>query len=276
MSRTTPGRHRAPRKSLLTRAGTLLDAGPLVRTSAVAAAAGGLVLSVSGGAQAAPAPMASVAATPTFAPVATALPVAPLPANPTVSITVRLGSRGEAVRIVQRIVGASADGVFGPKTLAAVKRYQASKGLVVDGIVGPKTRAAMGINGSRTVAAPSRSSTRTSPAASGVLGVAAAYTGIMYRYGGTKPSTGFDCSGYTQFVFAQVGKSLPRTTEAQRRATTRVSTPQPGDLVFFGSPAYHVGIYAGDGMMYDSGRAGLPTQKRKVFSSGLKTYGRVG
>ncbi|MCA1780720.1 MAG: NlpC/P60 family protein [Intrasporangiaceae bacterium] len=98
----------------------------------------------------------------------------------------------------------------------------------------------------------------------------------MYRYGGTSPSTGFDCSGYTQFVFAKVGISLPRTTEAQRRATTPVSVPRAGDLVFFGSPAYHVGIYAGNGEMYDSGRSGLPTQKRKVFSSGSKSYGRVG
>ena len=96
-----------------------------------------------------------------------------------------------------------------------------------------------------------------------------------YRYGGTSPSTGFDCSGFTQFVFCKVGVKLPRTTEAQRRATTRVSSPRPGYLVFFGSPAYHVGIYAGNGMMYDSGRSGLPTQKRKVFS-GVSGYGRVG
>lgn len=97
----------------------------------------------------------------------------------------------------------------------------------------------------------------------------------MYRWGGTSPSTGFDCSGFTQFVFGQAGISLPRTTEGQRQASTPVSNPRPGDLVFFGSPTYHVGIYAGDGMMYDSGRAGLPTQKRKVFS-GVSGYGRVG
>lgn len=275
MSSATPGRHRAPRTSLLTRAGALLDTAPLFRTSAAAAVAGGLVLSVSAGAQAAPAAAPSKAtSTATFAPVALAVPAAPLPANPTVSVTLRLGSRGEAVKVVQRIVGATADGVFGPKTLAAVKRYQASKGLVVDGIVGPKTRAAMGINGTaRATTTASRSTTRTS--ISGVIGVAARYTGIMYRYGGTSPSTGFDCSGYTQFVFRQVGVTLPRTAEAQRRATTRVTNPQAGDLVFFGIPATHVGIYAGNGKMYDSGRAGLPTQLRNVFSSGTKTYGRV-
>ncbi|GAA1174946.1 hypothetical protein GCM10009584_15390 [Ornithinimicrobium humiphilum] len=108
----------------------------------------------------------------------------------------------------------------------------------------------------------------------GVLSVAAAYTGIPYVYGGATPA-GFDCSGYTQFVFAQVGISLPRTAAAQQASATPVSNPQPGDLVFFGYPAYHVGIYAGNGMMYDSGRPGIPTQLRAVFS-GVSGYGRVG
>ena len=55
----------------------------------------------------------------------------------------------------------------------------------------------------------------------------------MYSYGGTSPA-GFDCSGFTAYVFRQVGISLPRTAEQQRQAVTRVSNPQPGDLVFFG------------------------------------------
>ena len=95
----------------------------------------------------------------------------------------------------------------------------------------------------------------------------------MYVAGGSTPA-GFDCSGYTQFVFGQAGKSIPRTASGQQAAATPVSNPQPGDLVFFGSPAYHVGIYAGNGMMYDSGRPGLPTQLRSVFS-GVSGYGRL-
>lgn len=108
----------------------------------------------------------------------------------------------------------------------------------------------------------------------GVLSTAAAYTGIYYVYGGSTPA-GFDCSGYTQFVFAQHGISLPRSAAAQQSYATPVSNPQPGDLVFFGYPAYHVGIYAGNGMMYDSGRPGIPTQLRAIFS-GVSGYGRVG
>jgi cell wall-associated NlpC family hydrolase len=106
----------------------------------------------------------------------------------------------------------------------------------------------------------------------GILSVAAAYTGIYYVYGGSTPA-GFDCSGYTQYVFAQVGISLPRTAAQQQAAATPVSTPQPGDLVFYGYPAYHVGIYAGNGMMYDSGKPGIPSQLRAIFS-GVSGYGR--
>ncbi len=91
-------------------------------------------------------------------------------------------------------------------------------------------------------------------------------------YGGTTPA-GFDCSGYTQWVFGKAGRSLPRTAEAQRQAATPVSDPQPGDLVFFGAPAFHVGIYAGGGMMYDSPRTGKATAKRSIWSSNV-TYGR--
>ena len=109
------------------------------------------------------------------------------------------------------------------------------------------------------------------PASSGLLGIAAILAGIPYVYGGTTPS-GFDCSGYTQYVFGRLGISLPRTAEAQRQAATSVATPQVGDLVFFGSPAYHVGIYAGNGMMWDSPRTGKDVALRSIFSGA--TYGR--
>lgn len=111
------------------------------------------------------------------------------------------------------------------------------------------------------------------PRGGGVIGVAASLVGTPYVNGGSSPG-GFDCSGYTSYVFAQVGINLPRTAAAQQSYATPVSNPQPGDLVFWGYPAYHVGIYAGNGMMYDSGRPGLPTQLRSVFS-GVSGYGRL-
>ncbi len=117
----------------------------------------------------------------------------------------------------------------------------------------------------------SRSSSRSLPSSSAVLREAKRNTGIMYRWGGTTRS-GFDCSGYTQYVYKQLGVKLPRTVAAQRAATTRVRSPRPGDLVFWGT--WHNAIYAGNGYIYDSGKPGIRTQKRKMFS-GVTSYGRV-
>ena len=106
-----------------------------------------------------------------------------------------------------------------------------------------------------------------------VLAIAARYDGINYRYGGTTPA-GFDCSGYTSYVLAQVGVDLPRTSGSQRAGTTRISRSEAvaGDLVFMPG---HVGIYAGNGMMWDSPRSGKDVSKRPVYSSSA-TFGRVG
>jgi len=129
----------------------------------------------------------------------------------------------------------------------------------------------------------SRSATRVSlplltpaPSSSGLLGIAASLAGIYYVYGGTTPA-GFDCSGYTQYVFGKMGISIPRTAEEQRQATTPVTNPQPGDLVFFGIPAHHVGIYAGNGTMWDSEQTGTAVALRTDRSerNGGATYGRV-
>ncbi|GAA4988267.1 C40 family peptidase [Kineococcus glutinatus] len=110
-----------------------------------------------------------------------------------------------------------------------------------------------------------------------VLDTAAQYVGVPYVYGGTTPA-GFDCSGYTQYVFRQIGVQLPRTSGEQARASRPVSAgeAQPGDLVFFssGGRVYHVGIYAGGNEMYDAPRAGKPVSKRAIWSSAV-SYGRV-
>jgi cell wall-associated NlpC family hydrolase len=112
---------------------------------------------------------------------------------------------------------------------------------------------------------------------SAVLSIAARYVGIAYRYGGDDPR-GFDCSGYVKYVFAQLGYSLPRTADSMMDSTRRISRSeaQAGDLVFFinGGRATHVGIYAGDGMMYDSPRTGKRISRRSIYSSRV-VFGRV-
>ncbi|MGL5865976.1 MAG: C40 family peptidase [Dermatophilaceae bacterium] len=109
--------------------------------------------------------------------------------------------------------------------------------------------------------------------ATGVVAIARSLLGIPYHFGGELPGTGFDCSGFTQYVFGKAGLDIPRTASQQQNAATPVDTPRPGDLVFFGSPAWHVGIYTGNGMMIDSPRAGKSTSERDIFD-GVSGYGR--
>jgi cell wall-associated NlpC family hydrolase len=79
-----------------------------------------------------------------------------------------------------------------------------------------------------------------------VVGIALQYLGIPYVWGGSSPSTGFDCSGFIMYVFAQVGVSLPHHAASQYSYGTPVPREQlaPGDLVFF-SGLGHAGIYIG-------------------------------
>ena len=107
-----------------------------------------------------------------------------------------------------------------------------------------------------------------------LLAEAQKYTGTPYLWGGSTPA-GFDCSGLTSYVFAQFGIALPRTAAMQKNWALPVSDPRPGDLIFFGSPAYHVGIYAGNGMMFDSPRPGMYVGMRQIWNTGDISYGRV-
>jgi cell wall-associated NlpC family hydrolase len=123
-------------------------------------------------------------------------------------------------------------------------------------------RAAAAAASSRSSSSRSSSGGRTFPPPtraprSEVVNIAKRYLGAPYRWGATGPNA-FDCSGFTQFVYRQVGVSLPRVSRAQIGAGQRVSRGdlQPGDLVFFGSPIHHVGIYVGGGSYIHSPRTG--------------------
>ena len=106
-----------------------------------------------------------------------------------------------------------------------------------------------------------------------VIGWAEKAVGTPYVYGGTSQS-GWDCSGYTSWVYDHVGVSLPRTSGAQKSAGTIVSESEakPGDLIWHPG---HVGIYAGDGQMYDAGSPGSGTSKRSYSWMGDVTFIRV-
>ena len=109
-----------------------------------------------------------------------------------------------------------------------------------------------------------------------IVGTALAYRGTPYVWGGTSPS-GFDCSGFTQYVYARWGIAIPRTSEQQATIGAPVASlasAQPGDLLFFAgsdgtaSSPGHVGIYVGNGEMIDSPYTGTTVQVQPLSSAG--------
>jgi len=117
-----------------------------------------------------------------------------------------------------------------------------------------------------------------SAGSSAAIDIAKRYIGTPYVFGGTSPS-GFDCSGFVQYVYAQLGVSLPRTASAQAQSGTRVSASEarPGDIISFtgAGGVYHNGLYVGDGKMIDSPRSGKSIDVRSIWSSSV-FFTRVG
>ena len=124
--------------------------------------------------------------------------------------------------------------------------------------------------------------TGTSEARAEVLEYAAQFLGTPYVYGGSSPS-GFDCSGFTSYVFNNTVGSIPRVAQSQFNATTHVSREEllPGDLVFFGSSASsisHVGIYVGDDTFIHSPHTGDVVKYESLsgsYASRFQGGGRV-
>jgi cell wall-associated NlpC family hydrolase len=110
----------------------------------------------------------------------------------------------------------------------------------------------------------------THPARQRVVDTALAQLGVPYRYGGSTPQQGFDCSGLVQYSYTAAGVKIPRTSRAQLEATAPVplSDAQPGDLVFFQGPQYsHVGIYLGAGRFVHAPQTGRSVEIGSLGSS---------
>ena len=166
------------------------------------------------------------------------------PASTAAAGAKRISMDPDVARAMQQKLGVAADGVVGPRTIAAVRSFQAAHGLTVDGVPGPATLSAMGISASGS--ASTRTAAPAGAGAQAAMSAAMSKSGATYRYGGTGPSS-FDCSGLVQWAFAQAGISLPRTSFSQYGVGSPVSSSQiqAGDLVFFstaGPGASDVGI----------------------------------
>ena len=122
-----------------------------------------------------------------------------------------------------------------------------------------------------------------------VLSTADAYVGVPYKWGGTSPRTGFDCSGYVQYVYRREGVALPRTSRQQAvagaRRPTRWDAAGPGDLVMFAEPGEaisHVAFYVGRGRILHSSSSGggvryddLGTRRGRWYRERLVAVRRV-
>ncbi len=111
--------------------------------------------------------------------------------------------------------------------------------------------------------------------AGAAMQVALNQRGKPYKWAGSGPDD-FDCSGLVDYAYAQAGMpGLPHSSETLQTMGVAESSPQPGDLVFFGNPAGHVGIYVGNGEMVDAPSTGQPVQVQPLFSgySGARRLG---
>ncbi|WP_079474748.1 C40 family peptidase [Marinococcus halophilus] len=185
-----------------------------------------------------------------------------------VSSSLRRGDRGSEVTSLQSTLkskgfyNSSVDGVFGPVTDAAVKDFQRAAGIGVDGVVGPVTRKALSSNVTASSGNSSSSSSSNSSAVAGIsTGSSSAvvetgkqYMGTPYVWGGTTPS-GFDCSGFVQYVMNQHGVKTQRTVAQMWTQVSKVSNPSVGDVVFYETRTgpSHMGFYVGNGKFLHAG-----------------------
>lgn len=278
LPRASGGRHRAPRTPLGSRHATAL--GAVLTTGAIAA----------GGLLSAPAASASV----------DYRPASHLWLGPDHSLTLRPGSvvrysahlqsgstvwAGQTVRLYERdtqhgnwlVVGRGVTNARGwvgfTDTVRTTSQYVAVFG---GSLAWRSSTSNVGV-----VWTPRAAAVAPAPPAS-TLGQRAVYlaslhAGQPYVYGAAGPAA-FDCSGLTSYVYRQLGHPIPRVAGDQYAATYHVSqsAAQPGDLIFFysGSYVYHVGIYAGHGMIWHAPHTGTVVQLSTLWTSAY-LVGRV-
>ena len=115
------------------------------------------------------------------------------------------------------------------------------------------------------------------PAAAKAVELARTQLGVPYLWAGSDPEDGFDCSGLIMWAYAGAGKSLPHSSQLMANVTRHIAFTdlQPGDLLFYGAPIHHVGMYVGNGQMIEAPHAGADVRLASIWRSDLVLAGRV-
>jgi cell wall-associated NlpC family hydrolase len=213
------------------------------------------------------------------------------------------GSSGPAVEVLQNALKLTADGAFGPQTLAAVKSAQTKAKLTASGVVGVATWAALGLTGTPVCVAEAKhkltadekaqrqiraevvqlaaelldqTGVSKDPVALQALAFAHKQKGKPYQWGGTGPKS-YDCSGLVMASYLHAGITLPRVAADQYAAgpTVPLNEAQQGDLLFYASDVskpstiYHVVIYDGGGQIFDAPYTGAFVGTRPLWTTNL-------
>ncbi|GAB4086442.1 C40 family peptidase [Myceligenerans cantabricum] len=259
-ARTAAGRHRSARRPV-TPLTDLVQNSQLGRRTAVAAAAGGILVSTFGAAAAQAAPGETVKDDLTKL---SALDLGALSSEASAVV-----DAAPVVTVARDAKMAAESGVVSVTPASENEEYQAQ--LAAEEEAAEEAAAAAAAEeaaGEAAATATTTTETSSAPASangSEIISIASRYVGTPYVSGGTTPS-GFDCSGFTAYVYAQVGISLPHSSSSQAAGGTQVSASEAvaGDLVY--APG-HVGIYAGGSTMIDAPKPGDTVQFRTIWMS---------
>ncbi|MBS4535246.1 C40 family peptidase [Clostridium sp. D2Q-14] len=172
----------------------------------------------------------------------------------------KVGIKGGDVKVLQEALKSlghmnidNCTNYFGTITRQAVISFQKAEGILVDGYAGPQTIKTINNVLNNTISNSRKTITNN------IINTAKKYSNprVPYVFGGSSPS-GFDCSGFTQYVYKQHNINIPRTTSQQANFGTRINKEnlQPGDLVVFSntykSGPSHTGIYLGNDLFIHS------------------------
>lgn len=253
---TARARHRQARRPI-TPLTTLVssatgNAAVMGRRTAVVAASSGLLVSFIGSGAATAAPSSTPAASSVDVSALTAQARAALSTAPAVTV-----AADATWTVEQTAVSVTPKPVEAPKPVRAVAATRSAERTALP--TASTTAAAVAAEAPAAVEIPAAA------AGSSIIDIASRYVGVPYLSGGSTPD-GFDCSGFTAYVFAQAGVSLPRTSTAQKAAGTIIprDQAQAGDLIW--SPG-HISIYAGGNTQIDSPKPGSTIQFRSIWQS---------